>query len=367
MKRMQVLMLGLVLAGGCAGIDRDGSASEQERLVKVEKICFLGWTNSWKISNRECDLIVVPAINHVMSFALKGGSNLLWVAPDVKGPMIQEPGEKWRNFGGDKVWPTDEALWRRYMGRRWPPSYAFDGGQAFVEPLLNGVRMTSSEDPDFGAVCVREFVMDPEQPLVHIRQYYDKKQGAAVDMTLWTVTQVRQPAFCLLPLGREENGQRYRKLGGLQGDAFSTHGSVLSLKNDPGVCQKVGVAPDPSYPAGWVAALYKKEKVVFLQSHQLEVGAIYPDQGCDAEIFAGNNLLGLYCEMELLGPMVTLSVGQRHCHDIVWQIVRVNSEEVRDPGQTGKRIFQAHEMALKRLSVVDSRAFHVSKPDKSNR
>ena len=327
-----LLLIGLALAGGCA--ERGG--------VTVETTDFMGWTDSWKISNSSCELIVVPAINHVMSFSLKGGSNLLWVAPEVNGTVVQEPGVKWHNFGGDKVWPTVMAQWKPIMGRRWPPSYAFDGGRAAAEPIPNGVRMTSPEDQDFGAVCVREFVMDPVLPLVRIRQYFEKKRGARVDMSFWTVTQVRRPTYCLLPLGKEDHGLRYRKLGELLPGSFSVHESVLSLKNDETTCQKVGVIPDPAFKEGWVAALFKEEGVMFLQSHELQDGVTYADHGCAAEIFSSNKEFGLYSEIELLGPVTLLSEGTRYEHDGVWQILRVTPTEMEDPEKAGNKALWAH-------------------------
>jgi tetratricopeptide (TPR) repeat protein len=340
MKKMWLfLFLGLVLAGGCVDKDR----------VTVETTDFIGWTNSWKISNRSCELILVPAINHVMSFSLTSGSNLLWVAPEVNGGMVQEAGTNWHNFGGDKVWPTSLDLWRKYTGRRWPPSYAFDGGRATAEPIPGGVRMTSKEDSDFGAVCVREFVMDPKEPLVYVRQYFKKQRGGSVDMTVWSVTQVRRPSFCLLPLGKEDDGLRYRKLGELLPGSFSTHQSVLSLKNDDAVSQKVGVMPDSSLKAGWVAACFETEGAMLLQSHELQSGVTYPDNGCDAEVFAGGGEFGRYSEIELLGPMTVMSEGRRYDHDVVWQILRMNEEEVRDPGKAGEKAAQAHRLALDRL------------------
>ena len=353
MKRIMLFLLfGLVLAGGC---DTGGR-------VTVAPTHYRGWTDSWKVSNQSCELIIVPAINHVMSFSLKGGSNLLWVAPEANGGMVQEEGTNWHNFGGDKAWPAALDQWRKYTGRRWPPSYAFDGGRATAEPIPNGVRMTSPEDPDFGAICVREFVMDPREPLVYIRQYFKKQRGGSVDMTFWTVTQVQHPAFCLLPLGKEDNGLRYRKLGELLPGSFSTHQSVLALKNDETTCQKVGVMPDPALKAGWVAACFENQGVLLVQSHELQAGVAYPDNGCDAEVFAGSGEFGLYSEIELLGPMTVMTEGRQYDHDVVWQIIRINEDEARDPEKAGAKAAQAHRLGLDRLREA-ALALNKSRPE----
>ncbi len=351
MKRFHILVLGVLLAGGCISSDHGGWRPFWWGQVTVESTDFMGWTNSWKLSNQSCEMIIVPAINHVMSFSLKGGSNLLWIADDVNGRVVQEPGVKWHNFGGDKVWPTAMPLWKPLMGRRWPPSYAFDGGRATAEPIPNGVRMISPEDPDFKAVCVREFVMDSRKPLVTIHQYFEKRSGVAMDMSFWTVTQVRRPTVCLLPLGREENGLRYRKLDNLEPGSFAVHNDVVSLKNDEKVCQKMGVTPDLSLSSGWVAACFQEDGALFLQSHQLQAGVAYPDNGCDAEVFASNREFGLYCEIELLGPLLALAPGQRYTHDVVWQLIPFDPGIPCDADQLGRTASEAHRLALKRLKA----------------
>ncbi|MCY3023763.1 MAG: hypothetical protein NTW87_32690, partial [Planctomycetota bacterium] len=201
--------------------------------VTVEKTDFMGWKGACRISNKACELVVVPQISRVLHFSPKGGQNLLWINGALAGKTVPSDDRQWHNFGGDKVWPTAQTLWQKYTGRAgWPPPYPFDCGVGTVEPIPSGVRLTTPKDPQFGAVCVREFVMDAQRPLVQVRQRYEKSDGAPAEMTLWTITQVRKPEFALLPLGKEDQGKQYRKLQSLIEPLFASHKTVLSLRND---------------------------------------------------------------------------------------------------------------------------------------
>ena len=318
--------------------------------VTTEHVDFMGWSNSWRIANGSCEMIVVPAISHVMKFALVGGSNVLWSAPDVNGSMVQEPGVKWHNFGGDKVWPTEESRWRQIMKRRWPPSYEFDGGAGVAEPIPRGIRLTTPEDPNFGAVCVREFVMDPVRPLVVIHQWFEKRRDPPVPMMFWTITQVRHADANLLPLGEKAgDGLAYRPLGALTNVSCSVTGSWLALVNNDTVTQKAGVGSRKTLDNGWVAALYRNDRVLFVQSHVLERGGVYPDQGCQAEVFTSDREFGLYTELELLSPVTLLAPGQHLRHDVVWQLVPLHPEELVPVPQAGVLAEKAHRMALRLL------------------
>lgn len=345
--RMKTLFLvsALALTGGCLGLEWGGSRTG----VVTEQVEFRGWPHAWKISNRACEMVVVPAINHVMSFSLKGGANLLWVAPEANGAMVQEAGVKWHNFGGDKVWPAYEELWRPYMKRRWPPSYAFDGGVATVEPVAGGLRMTSPEDPDFGAVCVREFLMDERKPLVVIRQHFEKRSGRELSFMVWSVTQVREASCNLLPLAGRESGLRYQSLGALTNEAFAVDDSCLAIRNHAMLAQKVGVGRDAASGNGWVAACYGAEGALFVQSHDLDPQGVYPDKGCQAEIFTSNREFGMYTELELLGPQVLLRPGERLRHDIVWQIVPVKETPGSIPAEISGIAARAHRAAIRIL------------------
>src|SRR5207245_1727408 len=62
-----------------------GTAAAQ---VSVEKVNYKGWSESYRVRNSACELVIVPQVTRVMSFALAsggGGKNVLWENPELAG------------------------------------------------------------------------------------------------------------------------------------------------------------------------------------------------------------------------------------------------------------------------------------------
>lgn len=327
---------------GCVGLRGDGPGGG----VRVERVDFRGWTNAWQLSNAACELVVVPQVSRVMSFALRGGANLLWVAPEANGQVYETDDRQWHNLGGDKVWPAPQDLWLKYTGRnRWPPPHAFDSGRGDAEPIPNGLRLRTPRDPDFGAVCIREFTLDARRPLVRVRQRYEKDAGGPVEMSVWGIMQVRGPTLALLPPGAGGRAARYETFEGPGAGRLRLRDSVLSLESDSAVSQKVGVPPDARRSQGWVAGVMPRDGAMLVLSHRLEEDA-YPDRGCHAEVFTSGAGSSPYTELELLSPLRTLRAGDRLDHDVVWQIVSLGTDDAADPVRAAVRAREAHRHAV---------------------
>ena len=293
-------------------------------MVTVAAISFRNWSDAQKISNGICELILVPSINRVMAFSLAGGANLLWVSPDANGQTFPQDDSQWHNLGGDKIWPTEQALWQQYTGRAgWPPPHAFDCGMGHAESIPGGVRLTS-------------------RARVHIRQWFDKRQGAPVPLSLWNITQVCQPDLSLLPPGTVQDGVAYRMLGGASlPECVSEHAAAIALQNSADQPQKIGVTPAAAQGQGWVATLRRDLGTLFVQSHRLERDAAYPDGDCHADIYSADAASGGYVEMELLSPLRMRKTGEPLRHDITWEIVRVTPEVAADAAKAGAAAGQA--------------------------
>jgi hypothetical protein len=316
--------------------------------VVVEKIDYLGWKGAWRLRNRACELVLVPQISRVMHFSLSGGENVLYVNKKLAGQTVAKDDGQWHNFGGDKVWPSAQGLWEKYTGRKgWPPPYEFDCAAGTAEPVPGGVRLSTAVCPHFAARCVREFILDPQRPLLRVRQWHEKSGGRPAEMTLWSIAQVRKPLFAMLPAEGGKGGGGYKALGELVEPRFAVHPSALSLRNDDRKGQKVGVLPDAGSRDGWVAAVY--EKLLFVQSHKLVPGGAYPDGGCQAELYAAPRDMESYVELELLSPLGELKAGETLRDDAVWQLVRLPAG-AEEPERAAAAARDAHRAALDLLT-----------------
>lgn len=313
--------------------------------VRVEQVAFHGWANAWKLSNAACELIVVPQIGRVMSFRLTGRNNVFWINESLAGKTAPSDDGQWHNFGGEKLWPTQQSLWPQYTGNAWPPPYPYDGGPATAEALPDGMRLTTALDPHFGARAVREFHLDPIRPVVRIHQYHQKSAGKPLPMTLWSVAQVRGPRFAMLPSGVEVEGKPYLNLLANPTINVSAHQGVISLHNDDQADQKIGVVPQAGRQEGWVAAVLDDGQMLVL-SHQIHPDGTYPDGGCDAEVYTAAARSGGYVELELLGPLNTIKKGERLDDDAVWTLVPMNAVASADRDHAASAARQAHRQAL---------------------
>jgi hypothetical protein len=311
--------------------------------VQAEQVTYQGWEGAWSIRNETCELIVVPAVSRVMSFRLTGGPNVLWQDPTLAGKTFPEDPKEWKNIGGEKLWPTQQDQFGRFtgLGRDWPPPWPWDAGASKAEAIENGVRLTLPHDGRFGAHAVREFVLDPAQPLVHVRQWIEKTDGEPAPMTLWTVMQVNNPQLAFIP-----SADGKYALMGPASPQIVARPSHISLGRDEKQGLKVGVSAQGQN--GYAAALFAQPEdhphLLLVQSHKLSANGIYPDKGLQAQLYTSPISFARYTELELLSPLVTLKAGERLRDDRVWQIVKVTDE--RDAAELAA---DAHARALQLL------------------
>lgn len=328
-----------LLAALCVAL-LSGTASAE---VSVTQIRYTKWDGAWKIDNGKCEMVIVPQVGRVMSFSLSGSQNLLWNNPELAGQTVPRDDNTWHNFGGDKVWPTQQDWWIKYTTRNgWPPPYSFDGAAQTAERIKGGVRMTSPPSPEFGTKTVREFVMDADRPLVHVRQWFTKSEGKPVTMSLWTVTQVRTPDFAILPIGGPTD---LKTLGPVVPDRLKTGNGIVSLRNDPSASQKIGAVASTRTDSDWVAGVFGREMLV--ESRQRRDGT-YPDGNCQAEVYTAPAKDGSYVELEMLSPMTELTAGKTLRDDAVWQIVSL-AEAHPTIEQAAAPARASHQLALKEL------------------
>jgi hypothetical protein len=308
--------------------------------VSVERIEYKGWPDAWRVQNGACELIVVPAVSRVMRLSLIGGSNVLWENPDLAGKTFPTDDATWHNIGGEKMWPTQQKdLFKKYTGHdAWPPPWPWDAGPSRAEPIANGVRLTLPHDQRFGAHAVREFTLDRQKPLVHVRQWIEKTEGEPAQMTVWTVCQVNAPMLSLLPSpdGKYSDFDAHSNL-------MTTEAGYVALGRDEKKGLKIGIPA--SGRNGWVASVFATpaQKIMLVLSHELVTNARYPDDGLQAELYTSPKDFAYYTEMEMLSPLIELKAGERLEDDAVWQLVPVDGNDYARIAQ------KAHNQALELL------------------
>jgi hypothetical protein len=289
--------------------------------VSVERICYHGWTDSYLIANGRVEAAVVPAIGRVMQLRLAGeGDGAFWENRSLDGHLHDAASNDWINFGGDKCWPAPQAVWTGQQGRAWPPPAAFDARPAAAVVSERGVMVTSPIDPGFGIQVVRHIELDAELPVMRIGTEYRKLAGGAVRVGIWTITQMKEPEHICIQLSEKSKfANGYTQLLATEPADLKIEGRLLLLGRHPRHHVKVGTDGNSM---AWVGS----NCMVRIDAEN--VPGEYPDGGCVTEVYTNPDPLK-YVELETLGPLKTMKIGDRIKQTTVYTLMPRSTPDFR--------------------------------------
>jgi hypothetical protein len=263
------------------------------------------------LRNDSAEVIIVPASGRILSFQLcsqsKCGDNPIWNHPKL-GAGLKADDEGWTNYGGDKSWPAPQSDWPKITGKGWPPPTGFDH-MPFSADIEHGiVTLTSPLDPSYGIRVHRIIALDKAKPVLHVTTIYEKVQGAPIEVSVWTITQLNSPerGYILLP-------ERGTIPGGYTKPAHDSpnapyafenvilDGRFLSFTRDPKTKRKLGSDGDRLL---WLG---KTQTLLIEQTAPKAPGAPYPDNS-HSQIYTNPDELP-YVEFELFSPLQNLRPG----------------------------------------------------------
>lgn len=263
--------------------------------VSMTKTNYHGWADSYVIGNGKVEAVVVPAIGRVMQFRFAGESEgPFWENRALDGKAADAKAKDWINFGGDKTWPAPQADWPKVTPRGWPPPVAFDSMP--VEAIVEGekLRLKSPVDPHYGIRTERLISFVPNGWEMTIVTTYFKVEGGPKKVAVWIITQLGEPERVCIP-----NAGKWNK----QSDDLPLdfkEGRNIYLKRHPSKSTKIGTQAS--------SMNWRNDRWVFQVTSPRIEGAEYPDNDSSAEVYTNPDPLK-YVELETLGPMKTLKIG----------------------------------------------------------
>jgi hypothetical protein len=270
----------------------------------VMRIDYQGWHDSIVLSNGVVEAVIVPAIGRVMQFRFAGEQEgPFWVNNQLRGTKPDADSTDWANFGGDKAWPAPQANWPQIISRGWPPPRGFDGLPQEAEIEGSAVILVSPVDPDFGIRVSRRIELRPDHPVMTITTRYEKISGPPVEVSVWVITQVKDPVavYAILPEPAHSDAGYVRQSDDLPAN-FKLEDNLIALTRDPKKNHKIGTMAGTLV---WVG----RTELLRIDS-ALVPGEKYPDNGSSAEIYTNLDPLA-YVELELLGPLAPMAVGDK--------------------------------------------------------
>jgi hypothetical protein len=280
----------------------DEAAGKQTE-VAVTRIAYHGWPDCFLVANGSVEAVVAPAIGRVLQLRRTGErEGAFWENRALDGQLHGAVSHAWMNFGGDKCWPAPQTSWKAQQGSAWPPPPGFDALPFEAAADERGVTITSAVDPEFGIQVVRHVELEPGRPAMRIRTEFRKLRGRAVKVGIWTITQMREPEriSILLP-AKSKFAMGYVRLLNAEPAGLEFDGPLLTLRRHPREFVKIGSEARSLAWEGpqWVVRIEAENKP-----------GEYPDGGCVTEVYTNPDPLK-YVELETLGPLATMNVGDR--------------------------------------------------------
>lgn len=296
--------------------------------IATHRITYHSWPDSLILTSANAEVIIVPAIGRVMQFRFKGEKDgPFWENRALDGQAPDPKSNEWGNFGGDKTWPSPQAEWQKVAKRGWPPPPAFDSMP--VQATVNGSEVTliSPVDPHYGIRTHRRITLHPSKPVMTISTTFEKLEGEPKKVGIWVITQLKDPVDVF---ARVPKNSLYPSGYNKQSDElplnFKIGMSLLSLARNPKASHKVGTDAGTLL---WVG----EKAMVRIDSPRLP-GGQYPDAGSSAEIYTNPDPL-TYVELELLGPLHTMRIGDKIESTSVYTLLR---RTAADPDSEARKI-----------------------------
>lgn len=281
--------------------------------LTVESLVYHGWSNSLRLSNNVVEAFVVPAIGRVMDFRRIGDSEgCFWQNRALDGQLHPAHSADWINFGGDKSWPAPQSEWPRYQGHGWPPPAAFDAERVAAERSENGIVLISPIDAGYGIQVTRRIELDPTLAQMRIHTEYKKLKGSPTRVSIWTITQMNDPVCVAMELpAHSRHAEGFVRL--LDPDPLALHRAEGSISFARSHMQMTKIGTEAA------AMLWVGKGTVARIASLGELSGEFPDHGSVSEIYTNADPLP-YVELETLGPLVELSVGQSAARTAVYTL-----------------------------------------------
>ena len=265
---------------------------------------YHGWADSILVSNGRVEAVIVPAIGRVMQFRFAGETDgPFWENESLYGKLPDLQSTNWLNFGGGKVWPAPMSEWKDVMPEGWPPPRGFDASPCEVQIDGFVVTLTSPVDPHYGIRTRRVIELALDDPVMTIATTFDKVSGRPLRVSVWDVSQLKDPLTLYTPLvdfSRFREG--YILLSGNPPPSLRIRNRGLMMTRDPAEAHKIGTD-------GGVLIWMDARQVLRIDSPR-QILLTYTDQGSSAEIYTSPDPLP-YVELEMLGPLTKLKPGEK--------------------------------------------------------
>lgn len=289
--------------------------------VVRQTIPFRGWLNALRLANGEAELIATLDVGpRILSYSRGGGTNVFNVYEDQAGGVGEA---MWRNRGGHRLWLAPEG-----------PDFTYypDNRPVAWEPLgSNGVRLTPPPEEGPGFQKQIDLIMAESGARVTVIHRITRIAATPCRAAPWALSVMAAGGVAVMP--QPPLGEHPRDLlpnrrlvvwpyTELADSRYGFGRRFITLRQDTaGRPTKIGM---PS-ALGWAG--YWLRGTMFLKTFSWTPADVYPDDGCNLEVFTNARML----ELESLGPLHNFQPGEQREWTEQWDL-RTNLPPLPETG-----------------------------------
>ncbi|MEQ6358782.1 hypothetical protein V7D15_03620 [Thermoanaerobacter thermohydrosulfuricus] len=283
--------------------------------IKIDKINFLGWENSIKLSNGIIDVVVTTDIGpRIVKFGFENDVNEFNLDPKAIG---LKGGDEYRYYGGHRLWHSPEDRKRTYVP---------DNDEVDWQEIENGVRLIQKPEKWVNTQKQIDIILNPEESRVRLVHRITNLGAWPIELSAWTITVLNTEGIEIIPQPNKDtdllpNRQivlwPYSKMND---ERVYWGEKYIALKQDPNNREpfKLGI----NNQEGWAA--YARGGHLFVKRYYPQQDATYPDFGVSFETYTNDWML----EIETLSPFTKLQPGETVEHVEEWELY--NNVNVKD-------------------------------------
>ena len=290
---------------------------------RIEKIPYGGWSNCYRLSNSQIELIVTADIGpRVIRCGFSGGQNFFKeYAAELGG--TGEP--DWKIRGGHRIWVAPEKGSITYELDNYPVEISNDRGV---------FTATSPTDPRTGLQKELTLILDPTEPRVHVTERIYNRTLFPLEYAAWGPTVMAPGGLGIT--GVPPRGTHPEMLEpthplicwaytNLADPRWKFTLKYITLRQDPHATspQKIGLFNPKTFGA------YVLNGEMFLKQSAADPSKRYPDMGCSYQSFTNQDML----ELEPCGPLEFVPPGGYAELNELWTLHRpIPHFEITDQG-----------------------------------
>lgn len=280
-------------------------------MVEFNQVSYGGWENCYQLTNGRVELIITTDVGpRIIRFGFVGQHNEFAEFDDMLG---ETGGEKWRIYGGHRLWHAPEHPVRTYYPDNQPVKIRFEAGTVY---LTQDVEQQTHLQKEI------DITLDPDSAQVTLVHRLINHGDWGIECAPWSLSVMAQGGLAITP--HPSHGTHSANLlpatqvilwsyTSMADPRWTWGHDFVFLRQDPTneVAQKAGFANSD----GWLA--YSNKNHLFIKRFDYQVGATYPDAGSSAELFTEAGFL----ELETLAPLNTLAPGGTATHEERWELL----------------------------------------------